>query len=229
MKKIFVIFMLLSCLFMCSCNSAKANNEQLDNDSQNENHSEQQDDSQKGINNEKTSNTTSGSSNKGSSGSSAMPIGWGITNYDEYLEYIENNELPEGFVYYEDIKQFGEFDALSAPAGIGGKDAKFVSYGYHIIDGNGYEHYFSLTNSKGTKFTEQINDEDIQIDLSDMRYLVSGKGGQYFHNNIRYSYGEGQLLSIKWYENGWLYTIFDFDEGYPPNDGSALAKLIYLE
>ena len=117
MKKIFVIFLLISVLFMYSCNIVETNNEQTDDNSQNENSTEQSEDTQDKSNEGNPSDVTNGGSTN-SGGGSACLEGFSLGTYDEYLEYIENNELPDGFIFYDDIKQFGEFESLAAPGGI---------------------------------------------------------------------------------------------------------------
>ena len=198
MKKILIIFIVLSILLLCSCNGVQGNN----------------------------STNNSGGSYSNNGGQHDIR-GFSLESYKEYLEYIENNDLPDGFVYYDDIKEYGEFVSLAAPGGINSKEGASVRYGYSLLDGKGYEHYLAVANDK--QLAPYPDHEEVEVDISDMRYTVSGEIGYYYHNDVLYSYTVGKLLSIKWYEDGWLYTISDFSDGYPDNDGSALAKLIYLE
>ena len=226
------MFLIISILFMFSCNNLEKN--KTDNSNNGNSNSYISSDDENKINDSVAENNSNVSS-ENSDGAYSEDGGFALFSYDEYLEYVKNNEFSGGFLYYEDIKQFGEFCSLSAPVGISTEPNAEIYYCYNLKY-NDARILLLVANFKVNELKDQINEGDIQVNLSDMRYTVSGETGIYFYNNVRYLYVQGELICIKWYENGWTYSInvFNNAHGYgadnmPDNDGSPLAKLIYLE
>ncbi|MBO5882924.1 MAG: hypothetical protein J6Q78_00780 [Clostridia bacterium] len=229
MKKILIIALsMILILLTCSCDNVKKDNDQI-NQPQNENGNDQSNEAKNEKNQTDESQNENGDNKN--PGVSSDDGGFSLNNYEEYLMYIENTDLPEDFVYYDDIKQFGEFNGLAAPQGIYPDSDGIIGYGFDLIY-NGKRITLKVVNALDIRLEELFEEDDIQVDLSDMRYPISGKTGIVIHNDIRYIYLEGELYLIRWYENGWSYTIntlYRDVTDFPDNDGSALANLIYLE
>lgn len=202
MKKLLIVLAVLSILLSCSCNDMQTDS---------------------------STNTSGGSySNNGEYYDAG---GLALETYKEYLSYIENTDLPEDFVYYDDIKEFGDFKGLVSPQVINPNSDDNIGYMFNLMY-KGKSICLTVVNILDVKLEELYEKDDIQVDLSDMRYPVSGKTGVVIHNDIRYIYLEGELYVIRWYEDGWSYTLntlYRDVNDFPDNDGSALAKLIYLE
>lgn len=228
MKKIVIMFLLISILFMFSCNNTNTSKtDNLDNGNANSYISSDDKGETDDSVDEKKSNALSGNSG----GAYSEIGGFHLSTYEEYLDYIENTELPEGFVYYDDIKEIGDFESLAAPQGINPNSDDSIGYMFNLLY-KGKRISLSVVNVLDIELEELYDKDDIQVDLSDMRYPISGKTGIVIHNDIRYIYLEGELYLIRWYENGWSYTIntlYRDVTDFPDNDGSALANLIYLE
>lgn len=144
-----------------------------------------------------------------------------LDGYDEYLSGLESLDLPNNFVYYDSICQFGVFDAFVVGLG------DYSKYIYFLIDDSGNE----LTLYIEEHSDETISSENIVMNISsnDMRFLdtKSQKNSAYFQGDLKYCYVYGNLLSVEWVQNGLKFTLYaDYLHQYPNIDTTLTGKLL---
>lgn len=159
------------------------------------------------------------------------PTNYGISSYDEYLKFIEDNNLQGKMVTYDQISYFGKFVQL------------------HINSDWNWNHYFSLfyilDDGSGKIFDLIVNDldhrsqdnhdyvklSDDQVNLSDMRNVETDAEYAYFEiYNKRYNYQDGKLFQIVWFDDEHEYTIIGNPRlsDYPYVNNTYLAELLGL-
>lgn len=148
-----------------------------------------------------------------------------IEDIDMYNKFISQTDLPENFVYYNDIKEFGEFDTLVFLCDI--RRGEYTEYMYDFRDENAGR--FSLfVKSEPPKKFELTSQVITNVNRSDMRTLDSEQSGTYTHENIDYVFIKGKLLSIEWKSGGLYYTISSIGDLNDDIGGFNISKLFDL-
>ena len=153
-----------------------------------------------------------------------------IYTLEEYQKFISaQNNLPNDFVPFDNLKQFGEFKkfyCLSDPSK-GGVD--FSWYQYKVVDESGCELSIAIDHTPEEKNNTTTNH---QISSSSM---VSNQNVNGFESSgkIKYIYlSSGSLLCMKWESKGIEYTLGSagrLGEDYPATTGTLTGKLIYSD
>ena len=141
-----------------------------------------------------------------------------VDSYEAYLALIEQNDIPWGFVEYDDIRVLGEFKSYRFYGNFGGWDIVgdpsifktkayveqfFIRYAdaeYLLMDENDMEISLSIHDAEkmykcwypdnGTLLDMQ------QYEMTDMRYLGRGETGYIQRGSLGYVYNKGQLITI---------------------------------
>ena len=156
----------------------------------------------------------------------------------EYEKFISETELPEDFVYYEDIKELGIFTGLVILSTVR-KDG-YSNYRYVLFPSEKYNDF--MKNSFGFEIAKDPwSNEfdsafpllmDTDVDTSDLMALDSAKNGTYMLEGLKYKYRGGRLESIRWKSGDWYYSLEfekNFHESFDPNDDANIAKAFNAE
>ena len=156
--------------------------------------------------------------------------------YEKYLALIDKLEVPDNFVYYDDISEIGEFDfyvSYYLPDGS-------VNYNYYIYFlsigeaevGLSIERKEMETFYESNSIIPEINSDNLaSADRSKVPNTT--KSAYYFHNGMKYIYDiYGNLMTIEWYSDGFTFTLHSFtdliESGQYPLRGEQdfLSKLL---
>ena len=155
-----------------------------------------------------------------------------IYSYSDDTKFINTTELPEHFVTYEEISEFGEFKGFVR---LCHEYQNYSKLFYTFIDENGTEYsmyisYIPLA-EESTVTTEKALISADKIHSSDMRTASVTEAGRYLHNGIEYYYYPSGLLgNIKWRCGDIEYTLHGGLQDYPINEKTtAIGKLLNLE
>ena len=159
-------------------------------------------------------------------------------SYNEYLEFIESNRVPENFVKYETLSCFGAFESLVILSD--GINNDFSSYFYSFTDE--YNCKVSMYVDHGDPLPSEEENRMYVSNVNDknMRNLTSESDGStiYVSNGLEYIYVDGRLLGVKWRESDSdiVYCVVmsrtpdNFKtmllSYYPENIDSATGKLL---
>lgn len=156
-----------------------------------------------------------------------------IFSYDEYVKFTKAAKLPEYFVSYEDISEFGEF--LGFVCLSKSQNGDYSSLLYSFVDETGtefsmYVNYIPQKNISTEKNEKPIINLD-KINVSDMRTAQVTEASKYLHNGIEYSYySSGKLHSIVWRCGDIEYKLHEGLNTYSVSDkATALSKMLKLE
>ncbi len=155
-----------------------------------------------------------------------------IFSYDEYVKFTKTADLPEYFVTYEDISQFGEFSGFVCLSK--SEMGDYSSLFYSFVDETGadlcmYVDYIPKGNTLVGKFEMQIIKET-NINALDMRTASVSESSAYSHNGIEYLYfPSGKLHSIVWRRGDIEYIVHHDLSTYPTDKSTAISKLLKLE
>jgi hypothetical protein len=156
-----------------------------------------------------------------------------IFSYDEYVKFTKTAKLPEYFVTYEDISEFGEFSGFVCLSK--SEHGDYSSLFYTFVDETGtefsmYVDYIPLRNSTAEK-TERPIINEANINASDMRTAKVTEFSTYSYNNIEYTYyASGKLHSIVWRRGDIQYKLHENLITYPiTNKSTAISKMLKLE
>ena len=150
-----------------------------------------------------------------------------LESYEEYLNFLQSTELPDNFVKYEMLSQFGEFKTLICSLPPRGYDC----YKYFIVDkytGIDLLVYIDhekelMLDSNGEKIISAVNGND-------MRTVSETDGiSVFWQSGIEYAYKEGNLISVSWVSDEIRYTIFGELQNCKVDTSSALSKLFKLD
>lgn len=125
--------------------------------------------------------------------------------YDEYLEHFKTAEnVPEEFVYYEQLRELGAFKQFYAVSNY--SEFVYDVYYYTLTDQCGHEFAIKIQDKKPSNSTA---DGTAAVDPQDMRYLPGKDKGYlvYYHDEVRYSYSDGQLSGISWMVDDRYFSI----------------------
>lgn len=152
-----------------------------------------------------------------------------FSDISEYNKFISKAELPEDFVYYEDIKELGTFDNLVILSEI--REDGFSKYSYKLKDKNMSVFYLKINRQppKTSNCTDLITAD---VDASDMLTLDSEKSGKYKHENLEYQFLSGKLYYVFWESNDLYYMlVFEshFHKSFDPNSDSYITKIFNID
>lgn len=154
--------------------------------------------------------------------------GISLHNYNEYLEFIENTELPQDFLYYESIRHFGTFEFLYCELGCSDR----LYYDYRMTDDAGFTASYIINDTNDIDLSNTTILSDTEVNLSDMRRIENDDGPcTYIAYGIHYRYSFGCLMSIQWYRNG-VYCVLQCSPQYisdHPLDSTAIGQLLNIE
>lgn len=150
-----------------------------------------------------------------------------VDTFDEYTKMLNSIRLPDDFVSYEKISQFGDFGGLVFLSET--QKGDFSWYMYNLFDplGDRFVIYINSNSNARDKYPTETIPEG-SIDLSNMRRLAEEKRGVYAINGIEYNYVSGMLYSITWMHEGVEYVLFGIHvlSNYPDTDSTLIGKLL---
>jgi len=150
-------------------------------------------------------------------------------DYEEYLVFVRNTELPEHFVEYDPtIKMVGEFCAFKE---FGKEPLTYRGVNYLVKDFFKQTISVSLDCNPAPDYLKKYEPIEAVPNLKDMR--KSECGGVYDYHGIRYYYmSNGELLNIEWNKGSMRIAIhlshISFTE-YPVTDWTFVGKLLNTE
>ena len=159
-----------------------------------------------------------------------------FSNLSEYEKFISETELPEDFVYYEDIKELGIFSCLVVPSYV---PKAYSHYSYALFPSeeyNDFKNIFRLNIGETTCSNEidskypLLTDDDVYE--PNLRVIYFEKNGRYMLEGLEYRYRSGKLESIRWQSGGNYYRLEfeeNFHRSFDPNDDANIAKLFNAE
>lgn len=155
-----------------------------------------------------------------------------IYSYDEYVQFTKTEKLPEYFVSYEDVSEFGEFEGFVCLSN--SRHGDYSSLLYSFVDETGtkvgmYVYYRPLRES--AEDTEKPILAAENISASDMRSAQVTEACRFLHDGIEYSYyPSGKLHAIKWFCGDIQYILHEDLNTYPVTDKpTAISKMLNLE
>jgi hypothetical protein len=139
-----------------------------------------------------------------------------IESYSEYVSFLEYTDLPDQFVSYDMIAQFGAFDSFVCLT-----DARYgdySSYMYNLVDVAADDADIVLyVDQDGSTIDTSQQTALKGVNTENMRCLSTEESGAFISNGIEYYYVNGLLLSIKWQVEDTLFTLSGRGllDGYP--------------
>ena len=156
-----------------------------------------------------------------------------IFDYDEYVQFTKNTALPDYFVSYEDLSEFGEFTGFVCLSDATKDDYSSLFYTFEDETGAEVSMYVNYPPEKW--YTESSKSftilEKENINPADMRTAtVNETKCRYIYNDIEYHYSfHGYIMSINW-RCGELEYILSSIHNYPATDkATAVNKLMNLD
>lgn len=185
---------------------------------------------------------TSSSSSNNSGIDSSLPGDGGVTVYprpdgcygiEEYNKFMETNEAPIGFVKYEEIAVFGDFDILMFPIFTDSGNRDYSEYRYILV--NKYGRKTELVIFQDEEYFRQSDIGELSIEdvnTTDMRRLKNGTRGIFEYEGIWYRYTrDGELSGIGWIAFGKVYilSLSELKWVSTLEDGSIEQRLLNIE
>lgn len=115
-----------------------------------------------------------------------------IDNYNEYLAFINSNDMPDDFITYDIFSDIGVFRTFICEPFTMRAECK--EYIYVVEDDNGYSIMFSIELDEKELVTE--NYIFMPDNISDYRFVEYDKVVHSMVNNLKYSYARGKLFAI---------------------------------
>ena len=156
------------------------------------------------------------------------PTTIGFSSYEEYTKYIEENDLANKIVTYDQLTQYGQFVQFSINS--------------HWMYDNTFSLFYVFDDGSGKTYDFIINDRPQQledlvaypkltddlINKSDMRTANTDADAYYEFDNKYYIYTNGKLSQIKWFDDKHIYILIGnpmlYD--YPKVDNTYMSKLL---
>ena len=217
MKQTIAVFLLISILMLFSgCVKKPKDKEIGDTDFSHENNK----------------NTNSNSNSTSESGQSSQTQGGGdaaltmYTSYSDYLKFLKATKLPQNFISFDMISDFGNFRKFQCASSGGMKE-----YLYAITDPiGGAEILVSVKHNRNlTSSVSSVAEKD--LDSKDLRFLNSKDGGTKLlvHKGIQYTYVNGEILSAKWMVGNVYFSVSGDLSQYSIKNETAISKLLCLD
>ena len=154
----------------------------------------------------------------------------GLSSLAEYEEHFsKQGGYPEGFISYDDLKAFGEFDGFVSQSYYG-NDPNYSYYYYKILYSSGAHFYVDIHPEwrPSAQFTwDMISVKNTMIE-SDLRTNQTDEiRGSVLIGDTLYTYLVGKLHEIEWRSGGLLIAISgDFDQIPEVSTDSLLGRLL---
>lgn len=152
-----------------------------------------------------------------------------LETYDEYLNFIDNAELPAEFVAYEEISHLGEFKSFVCLSDARINDHSSCMYTLFDESQSQFVLYVDIDSQETIPPVSTVT----AVNESNMRSLVnSTDSGSFIVSGMEYKYVAGKLLSISWSKDNVRYTLAGDPMlgDYPENvTTTAVAKLMNIE
>lgn len=147
-----------------------------------------------------------------------------VYSYEDYQKLVRAIKLPENFVKYEEISQFGEFDALVFLSKT--HEGDYSSYMYGLKDSAGGDFVLYIRNYK--EDSETAYEQITSVNSNDMRFSQNTSNCIYVTpEGVKYLYVSGTLNSITWTKDGLKYILFSIHD-YPYTNETYVGKLLNL-
>ena len=148
-----------------------------------------------------------------------------IETYSEYLSYLSASKLPEEFVTYSSISQFGTFKRFVCLS-----DSRYGDYShymYKLVDETGTEVTLYIECGRQSVTTTQLP-LIASVNTQDMRRLSTTEKGRYLHGGVEYTYLSGKLYSIAWEDGGRTFKLAcdSMFSSYPEGVNTAIELLM---
>lgn len=148
----------------------------------------------------------------------------------DYERFMEKYTMPDGFVRYEDVSEFGDINALYFTSD--GYEGDYSRYVYCLVDKHGREMGLCIFQNKDDYepfIVGELTNED--INPTDMRQLKEMKNGIYEIDGMKYQYSDGELYGISWTAAGIGYLLRGISDEYLPStqETTVVQKLLNLE
>lgn len=127
-----------------------------------------------------------------------------LSSIEEYEKFIDKVRLPADFLFYEDIKEIGEFECLVIKSYYDTGEYNKVFYTLRDSEGNRLSLNYAPYDSKEEEDTSIITSG---INAENLRKLNNTQNGIYISNGIQYKYVSGLLLSVSWITGNYQITI----------------------
>ena len=144
-----------------------------------------------------------------------------IESYKDYLKFIDKNEMPEDFIYYESLKEYGKFDSFVY-------SESYNEYIYSFVDSEGFETFLKIEPIEAYNYDSKgdvLND----FNANDLRTIGYKESAKILKNGYEYQYFSGELLEIQWEIDGKRFELSangEFDN-YPVTTDTAVGKLLF--
>lgn len=156
-----------------------------------------------------------------------------IFDYDEYVRFTKNTTLPDYFVSYEDLSEFGEFTSFVCLSDATKQDYSSLFYTFEDEAGAEFSMYVNYPPEKWYSESSKSYTilENENINPTDMRTAtVNETKSKYVYDDIEYRYSfRGYIMSINW-RCGELEYVLSGIHNYPDTDKTtAVNKLLNLD
>ena len=154
-----------------------------------------------------------------------------IFDYDEYVMFVKKTMLPDYFVSYEELSEFGTFNGFVCLSDATAQDYSSLIYAFVDESGEEFSMYVNYTpkcsfaESKKTKAA--IDSKN--INTSDMRTVkvTESQSCKYSYQGIEYVYSmHGEIMSITWY-CGDIEFVLSGIGGYPKTDKTTMVNSLF--
>ncbi len=146
-------------------------------------------------------------------------------NIEEYEDFIDNTELPDYFVYYDEFSSLGIFKSFTDISNSLVGD--FTALYYSLIDENGFK--FALYTRKDYNSTPVLTGNISKNSFEDLRKKESTASPAYYElDGLVYNYINGKLTGIYWHVDDIEYMIYSTSLSEYPSSGkdTVISKLL---
>ena len=175
-----------------------------------------------------------------SSSSTTLPTGLSggeipllcLVGMDSYKKFVELADLPENFVYYESLTDFGELDSLVILSmALDEYQAEdYSKYLYNLIDENGNELDLFVGVEPSDKPLSNLN---YWGDMRAAGHVITERVKRISQNGVEYLYIDYSLSYIEWVSNGIRFSLHADakDEAFYPEDGplTIVQELLHTD
>ena len=146
-----------------------------------------------------------------------------ISSKEEYVDFLNSNQLPADFVSYDKISAIGNFKGLVILSDAYSNN--YSSYMYNLVDSSGFEFVVYIDHEERESY---LTDFVSNVNKTDMRVLSDDSKGFYVHDDITYTYISGKISSIVWKSQNIIYTLLGDAKffNYPLTDSTFIGKML---
>ena len=157
----------------------------------------------------------------------------GYYGIEEYNEFMETFDAPSGFVKYEEIAEFGDFNSMYFTSITDPEKGDYSEYRYNLKNKYGTAVSLSIYQHEEDFHPSDVGELSVEdVNTTDMRRLKNKTKGILEYDGIWYTYlRRGQLDSITWTVSGKAYSLSVNELKYVSafEDGSIEQKLLNIE